>query len=149
SLRLPPRSTLFPYTTLFRSSRSARTRCRLHDLIDFHRHLVAVEIDFAPNFNFGIHRDAVAREVVVVELDFDLAGLVREYVIIASEVAHAAAPQPDILIVLPRCEDFLHRRPLRRGGGLQPTVLRARPLLTRRIIVCDGRFDLPLGREGS
>src|SRR5438034_6068139 len=27
-IRRPPRSTLFPYTTLFRSGRSARPRCR-------------------------------------------------------------------------------------------------------------------------
>src|SRR3712207_7249891 len=29
-IRRPPRSTLFPYTTLFRSSRSARRECRPH-----------------------------------------------------------------------------------------------------------------------
>src|SRR5256886_10340931 len=31
-IRRPPRSTLFPYTTLFRSMRTHGARCALHDL---------------------------------------------------------------------------------------------------------------------
>src|SRR6266481_8023815 len=31
-IRRPPRSTLFPYTTLFRSVQRAGSRCRRHDL---------------------------------------------------------------------------------------------------------------------
>src|SRR5436309_13929866 len=40
-IRLPPRSTLFPYTTLFRSTSEVSTRSTLRSDFDFRRHILA------------------------------------------------------------------------------------------------------------
>src|SRR3712207_8592646 len=49
-IRRPPRSTLFPYTTLFRSVRYIDSPEFLHDEIQFHKY----GVEFVPNSRFGI-----------------------------------------------------------------------------------------------
>src|SRR5256885_12233056 len=62
-IRRPPRSTLFPYTTLFRSVMTIIDRAERRDGVDHQQRRVARRVDRAPHF--GDQRDAAGRGLVV------------------------------------------------------------------------------------
>src|SRR5947209_13757191 len=65
-IRRPPRSTLFPYTTLFRSRAGSRVALRFHDVVDRAQHRAGVDerlLARAPVRLAGLHpRDRLDRK---------------------------------------------------------------------------------------
>src|SRR2546430_6650230 len=63
-IRRPPRSTLFPYTTLFRSNGAKLARSAGHNLDGAEQRLIVERLEFEMNFSVGRRRDILERSDV-------------------------------------------------------------------------------------
>src|SRR5205085_11314070 len=73
----PPNSTLFPYTTLFRSAKSYNLRGDLVDLPTFHRALCQVEPAAERLITYGTRQIRIAYDLDDAALERDLGPLVK------------------------------------------------------------------------
>src|SRR5690606_2230506 len=54
----------------------------------------------ASDLDLGVHFDAIARIVIVVDLDFDFARTVGKDVVVSADVPNDAAAQNDVFVIL-------------------------------------------------
>src|SRR3989442_1126948 len=116
-IRRPPRSTLFPYTTLFRSRRQERTR-RLRVAVDLHVRQGERAEKPRPDRAWVVGAVARARVAAVVALVLRVPGSQAAQAVRREEMPGAGVDDPPLALLRERARGERHREDLVRSEGV-------------------------------